>query len=97
MRHITIMQRYLLIYDANGGNIVCRLEINGGKHLCGEIRVQGSKNSVLPILAATLLTDKECVIHNCPEISDTDSAFKILEDLGCRTQFLNGTAVVCAE
>ena len=90
------MQRFLLIYDVNGVSKVCRLEINGGKCLCGEIRVQGSKNSVLPILAATLLTDKECVIHNCPKISDTISAFKILCGLGCRTQFSDGTAVICA-
>ena len=75
---------------------MCKFEINGGEHLCGEIRIQGSKNSVLPILAATLLTDKECVIHNCPDISDVASALEILDGLGCRTQYSKGTAIICA-
>lgn len=40
--------------------------INGGKRLVGELSVQGSKNSVLPILAATVLVKGKSVIHNCP-------------------------------
>lgn len=57
--------------------------INGGKRLNGEIKVQGSKNSVLPILAATYLADGESVIHNCPVLSDVSAAVKILENFGC--------------
>ncbi len=57
--------------------------INGGKKLSGEISVQGAKNSVLPVLAGALLCEGECVIHNCPEISDVDTSFLILEGLGC--------------
>lgn len=58
--------------------------IDGGKRLCGEIDVQGSKNSALPILAATVLIDGISVIHNCPLLSDVDAAVSILRYLGCR-------------
>ena len=43
-----------------------KIVIEGGKRLSGELRVHGSKNSALPILAAAVLTNKPCVIHNCP-------------------------------
>ncbi len=60
-----------------------KLYINGGKRLFGELRVHGAKNSVLPILAATILCAGECVIHNCPRLSDVDASVAILEHLGC--------------
>ena len=63
-----------------------RLVINGGKPLCGVVRIQGAKNSVLPIMAASLLSDGECVISGCPNISDADNAVRILEDLGACTE-----------
>ena len=44
--------------------------IEGGHPLDGSVRIHGAKNSVLPILAACLLAPGECVIHNCPELSD---------------------------
>ena len=47
------------------------LIIDGGVPLCGVVHVQGAKNSALPILAASLLADGECIIENCPDISDT--------------------------
>ena len=56
--------------------------IEGGVPLCGVVDVQGAKNSVLPILAATLLADGESVIENCPCISDTAAAADILRYLG---------------
>lgn len=59
------------------------LVINGGKKLSGEICVQGAKNSVLPVLAATVLCGGECVIHNCPQLSDVETSLKILAYLGC--------------
>lgn len=58
--------------------------INGGRRLNGNLRVQGSKNSVLPILAATLLVNGKSVIHNCPALSDTDCTVRILKSLGCK-------------
>lgn len=57
--------------------------VNGGKKLYGGISVQGAKNSVLPVLAATVLCEKECVIHNCPALSDVETSLKILRALGC--------------
>lgn len=66
--------------------------INGGRRISGNLRVQGSKNSVLPILAATLLAQGESVIHNCPELSDTDCTVRILRSLGCRVR-CNGSSI----
>lgn len=57
--------------------------INGATPLYGRISVHGSKNSVLPILAATLIHPGESVIHNCPDLSDVRTAVSILEYLGC--------------
>ena len=60
------------------------LEIKGDRRLSGELRVQGAKNSVLPILAAAFLPEGECVIHNCPDLKDVKAGIKILENLGCK-------------
>ncbi len=57
--------------------------VEGGNRLNGKITVQGAKNSILPILAATVLCHSECIIHNCPELSDVDTSLQILEVLGC--------------
>ncbi len=57
--------------------------VDGGRRTDGTIRVQGAKNSVLPILAATLLIHNKSVIHNCPPLGDVDAALKILVKLGC--------------
>ncbi len=70
--------------------------INGGKRLSGEISVQGAKNSVLPVLAATLLCGGESVIHNCPGLSDVATSVKILKHLGCRCEKDNNTITVDA-
>ena len=69
-----------------------RLIINGGKKLCGEIRIQGAKNSALPLLAGTLLVGKgSCEIKNVPGLSDVYSACRILNSLGCRCRWEKGT------
>ena len=47
---------------------MCELYVEGGERLYGELEIQGSKNSVLPILAATLLCADTCVIENCPKL-----------------------------
>ena len=60
----------------------------------GEITVQGAKNSVLPILAATLLAGDECRIEGCPHLSDVDSACDILRYLGCRARWDGGDLLV---
>ncbi len=60
-----------------------KIIINGNRRLNGEITVQGAKNSVLPILVATLLVNGVSVIHNCPILSDVEATIKILKYLGC--------------
>ena len=68
--------------------------INGGKKLYGGISVQGAKNSVLPVLAATVLCEKECVIHNCPALSDVETSLRILRALGCECERDGDTVTV---
>lgn len=68
------------------------LIINGKRRLSGEIGVQGAKNSVLPVLAACILCDGVCEIHNCPDIADVVSAMRILSALGCKCAVENRTA-----
>lgn len=59
------------------------LRVNGGRRLDGTVKVHGAKNSVLPILAAAILSKSETVIRNCPELTDVDAAVRILNRLGC--------------
>ena len=57
--------------------------VEGGRTLQGEVRVQGSKNSALPILAASLLCRGESVLFNCPRLSDVEASLTILRYIGC--------------
>lgn len=68
-------------------------EIQGGRPLHGALAIHGAKNSVLPILAACLLVPGQCVIHNCPDLSDVSATLDILRLLGCRAD-REGDAVV---
>ncbi len=60
-----------------------KLLIRGGNRLHGTVQIHGAKNSVLPILAATMLTDGVSEIHNCPKLSDVEASVRILQHLGC--------------
>ncbi len=71
-----------------------KLIIEGPVRLKGEVTVSGSKNAVLPILAATLLTDERCVIEDVPSLRDTNTMFKILRSLGKNVEFDKGTVTV---
>lgn len=68
--------------------------INGGKKLEGSVRISGSKNAVLPVLATTAITKKRSIIHNCPRLSDVASTIRILQFLGCRVCYDKGTLAV---
>lgn len=59
------------------------IQIYGGNCPEGQIKIQGSKNAVLPILAATLLINGTCEIENCPIISDVHHMLRLLESLCC--------------
>ena len=71
-----------------------RLHIVGGNKISGEVKIQGAKNSVLPILAATLLTKGKCVLRNCPLLSDVESAVEILRYMGCCVLFEKDVIIV---
>ena len=63
---------------------MAKLHIRGGRRLSGEVTLQGSKNSALPILAASLMVRGTVVLHNCPDLSDVRAAVRILNSLGCK-------------
>lgn len=71
--------------------------IQGGRPLRGSVQVAGSKNAVLPVLAASLLTDEPLVIPNAPRVSDVRSMLKVLESLGSTVvQRADGGVEVCS-
>ena len=61
-----------------------RFVIHGGRPLSGEIRASGSKNAVLPMIAAALLTDEEVVLENVPSIRDVDVMLEIAAVIGAQ-------------
>ena len=61
---------------------MAQLLIEGGTRLYGHVRISGSKNAVLPIMAACLLSDEECRIANVPEIEDVETMRELLQTLG---------------
>ena len=67
--------------------------VEGGYPLEGSVAIHGAKNSVLPMLAACLLAPGECVIRNCPRLSDVEASLDILRHLGCPAR-REGDAVV---
>jgi UDP-N-acetylglucosamine 1-carboxyvinyltransferase len=71
-----------------------KLVIEGKRPLKGEVSVSGAKNSVLPILAAALLTDEPCVIKGVPFLRDTNTMFKILRALGKNVEFDKGNVSI---
>ena len=73
-----------------------RYVINGGRALSGKIKIESAKNAVLPILAASILTDEEVVIMSCPKIKDVMSMIKILNHLGVKTEFQQDNLVIDA-
>ena len=74
-----------------------KILIHGGRPLSGSIKVSGSKNSSLPILAATLLTGEQCVVHGVPDLSDTHYMLQILAHLGAQVERASGTVSVTAD
>ena len=73
-----------------------KMIVHGGHPLSGSVRIGGSKNSSLPILAATLLTSEPCVISRVPDLSDIHYMLTILNELGCEVERASGTVTVKA-
>ena len=70
------------------------IEVIGGKQLNGELRIQGSKNAALPVIAATILNKGISRLKNCPKILDVFHMVTILEELGCKTTWENNSLIV---
>ncbi len=73
-----------------------RFYIEGGRRLAGELEVQGAKNSVLPILAASVLHPGQSVLHHCPRLRDVEASIRILRHLGCKAGWEGDDLVVDA-
>ena len=64
-----------------------KLEIKGGRKISGTITISGSKNSTLPILAATILTNKKVIIKNIPIVKDVITMMELLSTIGSSIKF----------
>ena len=71
-----------------------KLEVFGSNKLKGKIIISGSKNASLPILAATLLTNKKVYLKNLPKVKDIETMIKLIESLGSKTKFENKRLVI---
>ena len=71
-----------------------KLLIKGGRSLYGEAEIKAAKNAVLPILAATILTEDRCEILNVPKITDISNMLKILQTLGSEVSLKEGVITV---
>lgn len=71
-----------------------RFVIHGGRPLQGEIRASGSKNAVLPMIAAALLTEEEVVLENVPSIRDVDVMLEIAGQIGAEVSRLDDRVTI---
>ncbi len=70
------------------------IHVQGSGTLRGEVKIQGSKNAVLPILASTILIEGTCRLKNCPHILDVECMCRLLESLGCKSYWENEDLIV---
>ncbi len=68
--------------------------IGGGSAVKGDIAISGSKNAALPLMVASILTDDDVVLHNVPDLLDVDVLIKLLDRLGKKIVFENGTTTI---
>lgn len=71
-----------------------RIEVEGMHTLRGEVRIQGSKNAVLPILSASVLNEGETILHGCPRIKDVSSMLEALKSAGAKIKWENDTLIL---
>jgi UDP-N-acetylglucosamine 1-carboxyvinyltransferase len=71
-----------------------KLEVFGGNKLKGKIEISGSKNASLPILAATLLSNKKVFLKNLPKVKDIETMINLLQSLGSKTKFKNNNLII---
>ena len=68
--------------------------IQGGKKLEGEVKISGSKNAALPIIAATILVRGNTTLYNVPDIQDVQTMFEIIKDIGGKVTRKNNKIIV---
>ena len=68
--------------------------IQGGKKLEGEVKISGSKNAALPIIAATILIHGKTTLYNVPNIQDVQTMFEIIKDIGGKVTRKNNKVIV---
>jgi UDP-N-acetylglucosamine 1-carboxyvinyltransferase len=73
---------------------VSKYIINGGNRLKGEVLIDGAKNAVLPILAATVIVDGSSIIYNTPNLRDVEIMEKILRSIGCKVERIDSITYV---
>lgn len=78
-------------------HLMSRLIISGPYKFSDEVSVQGAKNSILPILASSIISRSECIIKNCPNILDVHTTIEILRYIGCKVKFEDSTICVNSE
>ena len=71
-----------------------KLEVFGASQLKGQIKISGSKNASLPILAATLLSNKKVFLRNLPQVRDIETMKNLLESLGSRINYKNKELII---
>ena len=69
------------------------LVIEGGRRIEGRVDVEGNKNAALPLIAACLLTDEWCTLHNMPRIADVEVMARLLLDLGAEVEGIGSTTL----
>ncbi|WP_425446988.1 UDP-N-acetylglucosamine 1-carboxyvinyltransferase [Dethiothermospora halolimnae] len=68
--------------------------IEGGKRLIGEVSVNGAKNAVLPVLAATVINNSPVTVFNCPKLRDVETMIRILQTIGCKVERMDDVVYV---
>jgi len=71
-----------------------KLEVFGAIKLKGQIKISGSKNASLPILAATILSSKKIILKNLPKVRDIETMLTLLESLGTKIKLSNNQVII---
>ena len=71
-----------------------KLEVFGANKLTGQVKISGSKNASLPILAASLISNKKIYLKNLPKVKDIETMVNLLQSLGSKIKFTEGKLVI---
>ena len=71
-----------------------KLEVFGATKLKGQVKISGSKNASLPILAATLLSKKKIYLRNLPKVKDIETMVNLLQSLGSKIKFSTKNLII---